>query len=303
MQEDFKVETVSNASNNIHSPASVSGDTPTPLLNAALSSAQGQFKNPEKNRTAKVKGKDGSLLYSFDYADLAAIIDATRKGLADNGLSHTHQFIPRGGSWFELVTTIRHSSGEVLRSTLPFKVEGRPQDTAATISYWRRYALSALLGVASEEDTDGGVDENKSASYSDRDKKPSSPGAAKPSSAPPFKDAVESKPDLGKALNRDANMIRTQNLNAARTPPPVPVKPVPSTVSDLFDDQPDYENEPQTLLDQLCSLAAQKQIPNSRMREVISRVTGTSKLSKELNSDELERVILYIEKFVDEKKQ
>lgn len=119
---------------------------------AALAAAQAKFKPIAKNRTAKIESQKGS--YSYDYADLADVIEATREGLSANGLALT-QPITIDGEQLILVTRLIHSSGQWLESVYPIAVGSRAQDTGAAITYGRRYCVSALLGVASEADTDG----------------------------------------------------------------------------------------------------------------------------------------------------
>ena len=60
-------------------------------LGKALASAQGQFKNPEKNKVAEVQGKkrDGTpVSYSYGYADLAAA--AAAELIADTAVVSTN---------------------------------------------------------------------------------------------------------------------------------------------------------------------------------------------------------------------
>lgn len=92
------------------------------------------------------------------YADLDAVIDATRPALAANGLVVFQTTIPHQGIEV-LETKLAHTSGQWKRSLKPLSVEhakGRSeaQDEGAILSYHRRYQEMAILNLAAE-DTDG----------------------------------------------------------------------------------------------------------------------------------------------------
>ena len=51
-----------------------------------------------------------------------------------------------------------HESGEWLEDTYTVTpVDARPQSVGSAITYARRYALGAILGIATESDNDGAV--------------------------------------------------------------------------------------------------------------------------------------------------
>lgn len=119
-------------------------------LNAALAKAQGEFPTIPREKTVKVTTKDGGT-YSFAYAPLETIIETVRPILADNGLA-VLQLLEPGPA---LRTEIRHRDGGVISGSFPFQNGGTPQALGSTITYLRRYALVAMLGLATEEDDDG----------------------------------------------------------------------------------------------------------------------------------------------------
>ncbi len=88
------------------------------------------------------------------YADLAAVMEAVRKPLSDNGLSVTQTTELRDGMLI-LRTTLRHASGQWLASDYPLPLGAKPQELGSAMTYGRRYELSALVGVAADEDDDG----------------------------------------------------------------------------------------------------------------------------------------------------
>jgi len=122
----------------------------TPQLNAALAAAQGIFPEIPKNRIAEVRTKTGGT-FKFRYADLADVLSAVRVPLAKNGLAASQTI--RGG---EVITTIRHASGETLESTYPIhiRMEGRmhpAQEYAVSVMFARRYGLCTALEIAADE--------------------------------------------------------------------------------------------------------------------------------------------------------
>lgn len=148
---------------------------------AALAKAQAAFINPPRNRTVKVKTQNSGS-YDFSYATFDAIVDAVRKPLAENELSYT-QTVEFDNDKPRVVTTLMHSSGQWIGSTLPLMVD-RPGNQAfgSALTYSKRYALTALLGVAADEDDDAnGADGNNIEDKHDR---------AKPSAAPQVKTAA-----------------------------------------------------------------------------------------------------------------
>lgn len=96
--------------------------------------------------------------FKSKYASLDAIWTAIREPLTTNGLSVTQM-----GDWQDgtelLVTTIWHVSGEFISGVQPvnFETTGRrngSQEHGSAMTYLRRYALAAALGIASQDDDD-----------------------------------------------------------------------------------------------------------------------------------------------------
>lgn len=116
----------------------------------ALAKAQALIKAPIKKKEVKF----GNTKYF--YADLQDTIDALQPHLSNNGLSYSHtlSFV---GERFSLITTLRHVSGESIESQYPLpNPQGmKPQDFGAQLTYARRYSLSCITGIATDDDTDG----------------------------------------------------------------------------------------------------------------------------------------------------
>ena len=126
--------------------ASLSESAAINELATALSKAQGAFSNPEKDRRNPHFGSC--------YATLGAVIEATRKALAANGLSLTQTV---GGRPPSLRTRLLHSSGQWLASEVPLFMAGKgSQVFGSELTYMRRYAVCALLNIAPAEGDDDG---------------------------------------------------------------------------------------------------------------------------------------------------
>lgn len=116
----------------------------------ALAKAQGAMGNAKKDAKGRV-GKDGGREYL--YASLASVVDAARAALAANEIAVVQTTIPVGAEWVCVVTRLIHSSGEWLRGELSMPArQSDAQGFGSALTYARRYALSAMLGIAPEDD-------------------------------------------------------------------------------------------------------------------------------------------------------
>jgi hypothetical protein len=123
-------------------------------LAAALAKAQGEIKAPKKGNTAKIPGKEGKQGFEYSYADLADVIESYRPSLSKAEIAIVQPIIQRDGH-LVLVTRLIHSSGEWIASEYPLTMYQKPQEQGSALTYARRYAVSALLGIAAEDDDDG----------------------------------------------------------------------------------------------------------------------------------------------------
>jgi len=114
-----------------------------------------------------VKKDSENPFFKSKYASLDNVLETIKEPLALHGLSFA-QFPDANG----LTTILMHSSGEWLEATYameptknPIKNEQRevigyeltPQTQGSAITYMRRYALGAILGLATETDDDANV--------------------------------------------------------------------------------------------------------------------------------------------------
>lgn len=124
----------------------------TPQIAKALSAAQGEMKNPEKNRRATIPMKSGGK-YEYNYADLPCTIDTARAALSKNGLGHTAAITLVEGHCI-LSVRLTHDSGEWYESEIVLPEATDPKGFAANYTYFRRYLLTGLIGVAADDDLD-----------------------------------------------------------------------------------------------------------------------------------------------------
>lgn len=129
--------------------------SPGAKLAAALSKAQNEIKAPKKNQTVDFTDKSGRRVH-YKYADLADIIEACREPLSKNDLAIINK-LQYDDKYFGLLTSLVHSSGEFVDTWYPLPEPSNvdPKAFGAALTYARRYSLSAMLNIASEEDTDG----------------------------------------------------------------------------------------------------------------------------------------------------
>ena len=113
-------------------------------LAAALAKAQSQISGALKDAA--------NPFFKSKYADLESVWQACRKPLTDNGLSvtQTSRYTSDG---LMLVTTLLHTSGEWIAGEMPVLVkDNSPQAQGSGLTYARRYALAAIVGIYQTDD-------------------------------------------------------------------------------------------------------------------------------------------------------
>jgi hypothetical protein len=118
-------------------------------LAAALSQFQGDVPLIPKDK--EVSFVHGGQATRYKYADLATINDKIKAPLKATGLS-VSQIVTDT----HLYTLLMHSSGQYLQSQIALKTayEAKLKDFGTQLTYLRRYALCAILGLAADEDDD-----------------------------------------------------------------------------------------------------------------------------------------------------
>lgn len=113
-------------------------------LAAALAKAQGQIEGAKKDSI--------NPHFKNRYADLASVWDACREALTTNGLSVV-QSAENCEAGYGVTTMLLHTSGQWIRGTLYLKpAKDDPQGAGSALTYARRYALAAMVGIAPEDD-------------------------------------------------------------------------------------------------------------------------------------------------------
>ncbi len=245
-----------------------------PKLTEALAKAQAEIKPPIKNRHVNFTHNGKTTKYS--YADLADVIEAVRLPLSKNGLAVAHQleYSPAG---YGLKTSLLHISGERLTTWYPLpdpmKQQIRAQEFGSALTYARRYSISSIVGIASEEDDDG------------QGAAPTDPPQGPKASVNQMQD-----PKVRAAMERimAADKAKVQAAHDALGGPLGQTKP--SETDSKF--EPDAG--PITLLDQLVDFVEDNAIPHDQMKDIIKKVTGSAKKSSELSAQELESLLKYL---------
>ncbi len=117
-------------------------------LAKALAAFQGDVPVIPKKHTVNY------LKVKFKYADLADIIKAIQTPLAKHELAVLQTTEYHKGQPY-LVTMLTHSSGQWKKSRLHLNVSGSDMNAlGSTLTYARRYALSGMLGLATDDDVD-----------------------------------------------------------------------------------------------------------------------------------------------------
>ena len=122
-------------------------------LAEALAKVQGEIENVHKDK----KG------YGYMYADLASILEITRPICSKYELCVT-QLCESKKDRVIVETVLMHSSGEYISGRLAMPIGGvkgsAAQATGSVISYARRYALAAMIGIA-QTDNDAAAKEKE----------------------------------------------------------------------------------------------------------------------------------------------
>lgn len=122
-------------------------------LAIALAKFTGEVENPKNVAT--------NPFFKSKYAPLNEVLNVVKPLLAKYGLSVIQTAF---GNTIEtgITTMLLHESGEFIESEpLIFKNEkATAQSAGSSITYARRYAISAILNISSEQDDDGAVASN-----------------------------------------------------------------------------------------------------------------------------------------------
>lgn len=113
----------------------------------------------EPKSKADVRSAKGN--YSYRYATLHDLLRTLGPPMADNGLTliQTLETVYKdsGQPFVELKTTLLHDGGGSISNTWPISAETLKSAQAAgsALTYYRRYNISTLMGIATDSDDDG----------------------------------------------------------------------------------------------------------------------------------------------------
>ena len=115
-------------------------------LAAALAKAQSEIRGAKKSST--------NPFFKSDYADLDTVIKSCFPQLTKNGLSVIQGNDTCDKGSFYVTTMLLHESGQWVKSKLKMPIGGKKdaQAVGATITYARRFSLSAMVGIAQTDD-------------------------------------------------------------------------------------------------------------------------------------------------------
>lgn len=115
----------------------------TELLKAFIA-AQGEMDGAKKN--------SANPAFKSKYADLGAVCDAVMEALNKHGIG-VIQFPTYDADGVHVQTILAHSAGGTMSDVLTLKPQqATPQGVGSAVTYARRYALSAICGIAPEDD-------------------------------------------------------------------------------------------------------------------------------------------------------
>ncbi len=125
-----------------------SNSTPTlEALAAALCLAQSEMPAAKKDSV--------NPFFRSKYAGLSSIMQAAIPVLSKHGLA-VSQFVTHINGESALETILLHTSGQYISSVMPlFLKTNDPQGQGSAITYARRYAFMAAIGMVADEDDDG----------------------------------------------------------------------------------------------------------------------------------------------------
>ena len=143
----------------------------TPKLNAALAKVQAEMPPIGKDGTGKISGIDKNgkpFSYTYNYADLAAICAVAYPITGKHCLSFSSQPTLNKDGRFVLEYQLRHESGEQAGGSIPLPSAGKPQELGSVLTYYKRYAFTAVTGIAPGGEDNDAATANHAQQYDGR---------------------------------------------------------------------------------------------------------------------------------------
>jgi ERF superfamily len=128
-------------------------------ISGALAKAQAELTNPEKSLIGILRSPfPREADRTFRYAPLSSGLEIIRKSLGRHEIATIQSTdIDKEAGLLRLTTILAHSSGEWISSewpVCPLSDAASAQRMGTALTYARRYALFALVGIAGEDDLD-----------------------------------------------------------------------------------------------------------------------------------------------------
>lgn len=207
------------------------------------------------------------------YASLTSVMEACRDALSANQIA-VIQDAEVNDKTVTVTTMLLHASGEFISSSLsmPF-AQATPQAIGSSLTYAKRYSLSSLVGITSDEDDDGEAGSNA----------PKANG---------FK-------DVQVTLAKESGKTATSNTTEANL---VPVQT--SEVSRLKESKAKKTQMRAAKIREIFQLSTEIGMSITSLKEFISKVTGKSIAeSSDLAAEDLPVITEELQKLVSESRK
>ncbi|HDC5635132.1 TPA: ERF family protein [Staphylococcus aureus] len=118
-------------------------------INKAMVAFRKEVKQPLKDKN--------NPFYKSKYVPLENVVEAIDKAATPHGLSYTQWALNDVDGRVGVATMLMHESGEYIEYNPVFMnaEKNTPQGAGSLISYLKRYSLSAVFGITSDQDDDG----------------------------------------------------------------------------------------------------------------------------------------------------
>ena len=118
-------------------------------LSKAMADFQKEVKQPFKDKS--------NPFFKSKYVPLESVVEAINDIAPKHGLSFTQWALNNENGTVGIATLLMHTSGEFIEYDPVFipAEKQTPQGYGALITYLKRYTLSAIFGITSDEDDDG----------------------------------------------------------------------------------------------------------------------------------------------------
>lgn len=118
-------------------------------INKAMVAFRKQVKQPLKDKN--------NPFFKSKYVPLENIVEAIDEAATPHGLSYTQWALNDSDGRVGVATMLMHESGEYIEYDPVFMnaEKNTPQGAGSLISYLKRYSLSAIFGITSDQDDDG----------------------------------------------------------------------------------------------------------------------------------------------------